>query len=317
MSTVRDRNVIDVTLTENDRYVLIINDDLPWSFGERQSHARTLQDKINDYLNYIVSGQAEEAHPGCRCVIRVSAEHPYSRYGMDFLEKVREFLKTHEDPCDLEWTHPEDDREWDDGFSDDFVFDPSKVFVRLKKNWSRNPLDEISLMASDENAPDYQNMPMYRYMDSFVYFFMQDVGNAFTYLTYDNLPEDTDVQELQKTAFANMAANVHYQLSESKIKGVYGFLAGGDFEAESLLFPELFQQAADMLNDDLLISVPTKDIVFVTKANDLFLPGKMLKQARDMFETNLRQTPHLLFCRDVFRYNRKDNTLTIDKRRTL
>ena len=28
MSTVRDRNVIDVTLTENDRYVLIINDDL-------------------------------------------------------------------------------------------------------------------------------------------------------------------------------------------------------------------------------------------------------------------------------------------------
>ena len=50
MSTVRDRNVIDVTLTENDRYVLIINDDLPWSFGERQSHARTLQDKINGII---------------------------------------------------------------------------------------------------------------------------------------------------------------------------------------------------------------------------------------------------------------------------
>ncbi|MBR3364716.1 MAG: hypothetical protein IKG53_07580, partial [Solobacterium sp.] len=85
----------------------------------------------------------------------------------------------------------------------------------------------------------------------------------------------------------------------------------------SLLFPELFQQVAEELGDDLLISVPTKDIVYITKANDLFLPGKMLAEARKMFETNRSQSPYLLFCRDVFRYSRKDNTLKIDPKRTL
>lgn len=317
MSSISDRGVIDFTMVENDRHVLIITDDLPWNYAVRQSHAQAMQEKISDYLGYVISGQAEEAHPGCRCVIRVVAQYPYSQYGLNFLKKIQAYLKKNNVSCDLEWTHPDEDKEWDDGFSDDFVFDPSKVYVRLKKNWSEKPLEEVSLLAVDQNSADYRNIPMYRYMDSFVYLFMQDVGNAYTYLTYDSLPEGLDLQELQKAAFANMAANVHYRLTESKVKGVYGFLAGGDFEAESLLFPELFQQVAEELGDDLLVSVPTKDIVYITKANDLFLPGKMLAEARKMFETNRSQSPYLLFCRDVFRYSRKDNTLKIDPKKTL
>ena len=278
MSNVRDRNVIDLTYIEDDKYILVISDDMEWNFGIRQDHGRALQDKINDYLGYIASGQAQEAQPRKRPVIRVVGEYPFSRYCLDFLERVRNFVKNKDDICDIEWTHAEE-KEWNDGFSDDFVFDPEQVYIRIKKNWAKD-------------------------------LFMQDTGKVFSYLTYDMLPEGIDIQKLQELAVNNMS-KVQYRLSESKHKGIYGILAGGDFEAESLLFPELFGNIAEQLGDDLLISVPTKDIVFITKANDRKLVKQLLKHARNMFETNQKETPYLIFCKDIFFYSKKDGSLTI------
>lgn len=309
MSNVRDRNVIDLTYIEDDKYILVISDDIEWNYGIRQDHGRVLQDKINDYLTYVASGQAEEAQPGRRPVIRVVGEYPFSRYCLDFLERVRNFVKNKDDICDIEWTHAEE-KEWNDGFSDDFVFDPERVYIRIKKNWAKDPANEVSLMAIDERECDYSNMPMYRYMDSFVYMFMQDTGKVFSYLTYDMLPEGIDIQKLQELAVNNMS-KIQYRLSESKHKGIYGILAGGDFEAESQLFPELFGNVAEQLGGDLLISVPTKDIVFITKANDRKLVKQLLKHARNMFETNQKETPYLIFCKDIFFYSKKDGSLTI------
>jgi len=71
MSNIRDRGVIDITLEEDGKYVLIIADDMEWGFDKRQNHVRILQDKINDYLAYIGSGQAAQAKPGLRPVIRL------------------------------------------------------------------------------------------------------------------------------------------------------------------------------------------------------------------------------------------------------
>ena len=51
MSNVRDRGVIDITLEEDGRYVLVILDAMKWEPATRQEHGRILQDKINDYLN--------------------------------------------------------------------------------------------------------------------------------------------------------------------------------------------------------------------------------------------------------------------------
>ena len=75
MSTFRDRGVIDITLVEDDKYVLVILDDMEWEFGTRQDHGYMLQNKINDYLSYVCSGQAEEAKPGLRPVIRILAQY--------------------------------------------------------------------------------------------------------------------------------------------------------------------------------------------------------------------------------------------------
>ena len=52
MSNVCDRGVRDITLEEDNKYVLVIIDNLEWNYATRQKHAKVLQDKLNDYLDY-------------------------------------------------------------------------------------------------------------------------------------------------------------------------------------------------------------------------------------------------------------------------
>ena len=303
MSTVRDRGVIDITLVEDDKYVLIILDDMEWEFGTRQDHCRMLQDKINDYLSYICSGQAEEARPGLRPVIRILARYSCSRYCIDFLERVRAYLQGKNDICDIEWTHSAEDGPFEDGFSDDFVFDETKIYPRIRKNMAKDPLNEVSLYAASDTAPDYpDSMVMVRFMDSLIGMFVQDVGSAFTYMTYDMLPEGMEVMELQKRAFENLCRDITYRSVEAKEKGIFGIIAGGSFEAESLFLSGIWREAAKDLKDDVMICVPTRDIVYYTQAGNETLCAKMLRMAEDMFEINRKETPFLLFTRDVYIY---------------
>ena len=312
MSTFRDRGVIDITLVEDDKYILIILDDMEWEFGTRQDHGHMLQNKINDYLSYISSGQAEEARPGLRPVIRILAQYSYSRYCLDFLERVRAFIRNKGDICDIEWTHSDKDGSFEDGFSDEFVFDERKIYPRIKKNWAKDPLNEVSLMEPYGPAAQYpDNMVMIRFMNSLIGLFVQDVGNAYTYITYDMLPEGTDVAELKKAAFENLFGDITYRSVESKEKGIFGIVTGGNFEAESLCINSIWKELSEDLNDDLLICVPTKDIVYYTKATDKKLRKKMFKMAEDMFERNRKETPQLLFSRDVYVYSREKDSIQI------
>ena len=312
MSTVRDRNVIDITYIEGDKFILEICDDLEWFYGFRVEHATILQDKINDYLDYISSGQAGEAQPGKRPVIRVFAKYSYSAYCLDFLERIKAFIKQNGDICDFEWTHSTKDGPFNDGFSDDYVFDARKIYPRVRKNWAKDPLKEISLLATGPNANDYDDQyVMLRFMDKFVGMFVQDLGNAFTYIRYPMLPEGMDVDELQKIAFENLARDITYRSVESREEGVYGIVCGGNFEAESICNTGIWQDVSKMIGDDVIVCIPTKDIVLYTKANDKKLRKKILKMAEEMFEKNRHETPYLIFGKDVLIYTRADDTLKI------
>lgn len=310
--SVVDRNVIDITYTEDNKYILEIVDHLEWNFETRQEHGLILQDKINDYLDYIASGQAEKAKPGLRPVIRIIAQYSYSKYCIDFLERVKKFIKNKDDICDIEWTHDSKEKQFNDGFSDDYVFEPEKIYPRLRKNWAKNPLEEISLMATMENSPSYpDNLIMFRIMDSFIGVIMVDLGDHYTYFTYDMLPENMSPEKIQDIAFKNLSTNVQYRQCESKEKGIYGIVAGGNFEAESILFDGIWENISNNLNDDIVISIPTKDIVLLTKLSDDKLRNKMIKMARKTFERNQKESPYLIFCKDIFIYSRENQKISL------
>ncbi|MBR3515487.1 MAG: hypothetical protein IKO10_04165 [Lachnospiraceae bacterium] len=313
MSNIRDRGVLDLTMVEEDRFILVIFDDIEWEYRTRVQHAQMLQDKLNDYLGYIASGQAEEAKPGLRPVIRVMAQYSYSKYCIDFLERIRDFIKQHDDICELEWTHSEEDGPFADGFMDEPEMDPGKIYPRLKKNWAEKPLETVSLLSgAPGNHSDYpDNLIMIRFMESYIGMFVLDAGEGYVAVTYDMLPEGMTVEELESRAFDNLIRDIRYQSAESKVKGINGILAGGNFEAESLLFPDIWASIAGDLDDDVAICVPTKDIVYFTKASDKKLRKKMTEMAEEMFRTNQKETPFLLFSKDVLLYQRETKQIRV------
>lgn len=328
MSDANERYIIDQMVIEDEKLVLIITDLMEWSYCVREDHAHALKAKINDYLQFIGNGQVakyfkdEEYN---RIVIRVIAKCSYSMYGLDFFERCRKWIQENGDLCELEWTHLSKDSgeetEFQDGFCDDYIFELDKIYPRIKKNWSKMPTETVVLMAANNNFNNqddekqaYNNSPMFRIHDSYIITLIQDMGSTYLYLTYENLPDDTDIEALENKAFENLFRDVTYRMMESKEEGVYGLVSGGNFEAEALCLPCIWEDCSEVLQDDLLIAVPTRDVVLFTRAGDKKSIRKMIKLAWRLFEDNREQSPILIFSRDVFYYNRSTKQFTISKK---
>lgn len=330
MSTVSDRGVIDNMVLEKDgTLALCIVDHLPWDYCVREQHARILQDKINDYLQFIDSGEIAAYHKAeeyNRIAIRIIAKYSYSQYCLDFFERVQNWVKENGGFCELTWTHlsPQDgeETEFQDGFSDDYVFVPEKVYPRIKKNWAKNPLEAVTIMASDNDfnngtngeTSEFNNVPMFRIMDSYVITLLQDMGSTYMYLSYENIPQEASLERLQQQAFENLQRDITYRMVESKVPEVYGIIAGGDFEAESLCLTGIWADCSEKLQDDLLIAVPTKDVVLFTKASDKKAIRKMIKLAQENLKRNQKESPALIFSPDIFYYNWDTKLLVISKK---
>ena len=65
------------------------------------------------------------------------------------------------------------------------------------------------------------------------------------------------------------------------------------------------------LECDLLIAVPTKDMVLFTRKDDKKLKRTLNRMAREIFERNQKESPELLFSADLLEYQRLDGTLKV------
>ena len=108
--SVIDRNTIDITSIEgNGKHrdlVLYISDHLEWGEDVTDEHLRILQDKLNDYLDFIVSDQVLEHYSKEKydyIVIRVLFSCQIPDDAKEFLEKASQIIK--EAGYYLEWKY--------------------------------------------------------------------------------------------------------------------------------------------------------------------------------------------------------------------
>lgn len=101
--SVVDRNVIDFWHVDDDKITLCISDHIPWDDEIVNAHLVILQDKINDYLDFIASGQIYEQFSDKGKIPNIKVIFCYKPVdaAIDFLKNVKTVLK--EDDCALEW----------------------------------------------------------------------------------------------------------------------------------------------------------------------------------------------------------------------
>ena len=96
--SIDQRKVIDFVAADEkaNEVILFITDHLDWS-DPKNEHLLILQDKINDYLAAIESGELVEKYPlgkGKQPIIQVIAKYPLSEIAEKFYEKAKELVKS-------------------------------------------------------------------------------------------------------------------------------------------------------------------------------------------------------------------------------
>lgn len=94
--SVEDPNVIDFVAAKpaTNRIELVISDHLEWSEEQEESHIRSLQRKINRYMDFIRGGELEDRYEidGKTVVIRIVAKHAPSARATEFINYARGFV---------------------------------------------------------------------------------------------------------------------------------------------------------------------------------------------------------------------------------
>ncbi len=94
--TIEQSGIIDILLTSADQKTahLIISDHLEWS-AKQSDHLLLLQNKINEYLNFIEAGTLLEARPdlqGMELAIEVVGKYMPDLEGKKFFNHVVKIL---------------------------------------------------------------------------------------------------------------------------------------------------------------------------------------------------------------------------------
>ncbi len=109
MTVENDQEIDFVAVNEEKREAyLIIVDQLPWDKPFEGEHLLLLQDKLNNYFEFVESGQLYEEFPkavGCKLIIQLSGVHPLSQQAERFLQIIAE--PSEEVGCELKFERVE------------------------------------------------------------------------------------------------------------------------------------------------------------------------------------------------------------------
>lgn len=91
-------NKIDVIGEDEKEIVLAISDHWTWDNSDGippDMHVYKLQDKLNNYLAYIESGEISDKYniEGKKLVIEIWNKYPISELGMEFIQKASKIVE--------------------------------------------------------------------------------------------------------------------------------------------------------------------------------------------------------------------------------
>ncbi|MDR1409479.1 MAG: DUF1444 family protein [Oscillospiraceae bacterium] len=161
------------------------------------------------------------------------------------------------------------------------------------------------------NAPDGQSkeyhadLLMKPFLADLVIMFAVDMGNRFELLQQSHLPEGMTLDALYDIAVQNLADNVKFELTPTSYGG-YGILADGDHEAGALCLSYIWEFCADKIGEDVVVAVPSKDMVLMVGESQPEELAQMKALASKIIEGGER-----MLTRNLFLYSKSEKRFSV------
>lgn len=132
-----------------------------------------------------------------------------------------------------------------------------------------------------------KDTPIVSFVGDLMVVFVIERGEDTYEIIKDNmLPPETDIEQLYQIACENLAKNVKFVIANT-LYGGFAIVADGHHEASSLCFKHIWSMCADKLEDDLVIMVPSKDMVLFAPAGNEKLIEDMVAYGTEAYNRNL------------------------------
>jgi uncharacterized protein YtpQ (UPF0354 family) len=172
------------------------------------------------------------------------------------------------------------------------------VKVTFKNDVPEDTKSEFQLVG--ENA-----IVMREWLGDLIIIYVADMGNNFQVLFERDLPANVTEEEVHQLAIDNLSRDIEFKLHETNFGG-HGLIAGGDHEAGSICLPGIWEWLADHFNDNLIVGIPAKDLVFIVTETDTDKISNLKISIHEFFKKGER-----LLTRNIFRFDKETKEWTI------
>nr|WP_317282517.1 hypothetical protein [uncultured Sellimonas sp.] len=160
-------------------------------------------------------------------------------------------------------------------------------------------------LASNGKIITTENAPVISFVGGLMIVFAIKRGeDSYEILKDDMLPPKTDIEKLYHIACKNLVRDVEFVFSNTMYGG-FGVLADGVHEASALCLRHIWEVCTDKLKDDVVIMVPSKDLVLFVPEQD----KKALKQMIDFGNEGWKRSEHKV-SKKLFRFSGTKKELT-------
>lgn len=141
-----------------------------------------------------------------------------------------------------------------------------KIYPWIKhfsKDDNTNDNEKVIEFSSDNDFPIYQE-----WLADLAIFYVVDLGDMYQMILKRELPTDMTIDDLHQIAISNLTNNIEYKIYDTTFGG-HMLAAGGNHEANAICLEFIWTSVAEGLTDDLVVGIPSKDLVFIVPQSNL------------------------------------------------
>jgi uncharacterized protein YtpQ (UPF0354 family) len=177
-----------------------------------------------------------------------------------------------------------------------------KIYPWVKVTFTDDDPNDNStqLILTGDDSPIFKN-----WLGDLTIFYVADTGDNFQILLERDLPVDITKEALHNLAVDNLNRDIEFKLHDTNFGG-HGLIAGGHHEAGSICLPEMWDWLTNHLGDNLIVGIPSKDLVIVVPESDTDKISNLKIFVHEIFKDGER-----LLTRNIFKYDRETKEWTI------